>query len=70
MKSALQSIQERLNACNKDVLELEAINNYIKEALDTVPFTPRHRRIIETACLRCDREIAVLKSKVINVDLP
>ena len=70
MKSALQSIQERLDACNKDVLELEAINNYIKDALNTVPFTPRHHRIIETTCLRCAQEIAVLKSKVINVDLP
>jgi hypothetical protein len=70
MKSALQSIQERLDACEKDVLELEAINNYIKEALNTFPFMPRHRRIIETACLRCAQEIAVLKSKVINADLP
>ena len=70
MKSALQSIQESLDACEKDVLELEAINNYIKEALNTFPFTPRHRRIIETACLQCAQEIAVLKSKVINADLP
>jgi prefoldin subunit 5 len=64
MKSALQSIQERLDACEKEVLELEAMNNQIKEALDTVPFMPRHRRIIEATCLQCAQEIAVLRSKV------
>jgi hypothetical protein len=70
MKSAIQSVQERLDACEKDVLELEAINNYIKEALNAFPFIPQHRQMIETACLRCAQEIAVLKSKVINADLP
>ena len=40
MNSYLQSIRERLDSCKKDVLELEAMNNQIKEALDTVPFMP------------------------------
>jgi phosphopantetheine adenylyltransferase len=64
MIPSLSLIRERLDACKKEVIELEEMNNQIKEALDTVPFTPRHRQQIELTSFRCAKELAMLKSRV------
>jgi hypothetical protein len=41
----------------------------IKEALDTISFTPTHREQIKTAFLRCAKKITILKSKVSTAEL-
>ena len=69
MKSTLSLIQERLDACKKEVIELEEMNNHIKEALDIVPFAPRHHQHIKATFLRCAKEITILKSKVLNTEI-
>jgi hypothetical protein len=68
MNYSLSLIQERLDACKKEVIELEEMNNLIKEALDTVPFTPRHRQQIKTTFLRCAKKITTLKSRVLTTE--
>jgi hypothetical protein len=68
MNYSLSLIQERLDACKKEVIELEEMSNRIKEALDTVPFTPRHRQQIKTTFLRCAKKITTLKSRVLTTE--
>ena len=65
MKSNLSSIQERLDACKKKVAEFEDINKQIKNALDTIPFTPRHRQQIETVFHRCAKKITIMKKRIL-----
>jgi hypothetical protein len=65
MKSNLSSIQERLDACKKEVTELEEMNKQIKNALGTIPFAPRHRQQIETVFHRCAKKITILKSRIL-----
>ena len=65
MKSNLSSIQERLDACKKEVTELEEMHKQIKNALDTIPFTPRQCQQIETAFHRCAKKITILKSRIL-----
>jgi hypothetical protein len=67
MKSNLSLIQERLDACKKEVTELEEMNKQIKNALNTIPFTPRHRQQIKTAFHRCAKKITILKSRILTV---
>jgi hypothetical protein len=62
MKSTLLLIRQRLDACKKEVIELEEMNNHIMESSDTVPFTPRYRQQIKNTYLRYAKEIAMLKS--------
>jgi hypothetical protein len=69
MKSSLSLIRERFIAYKKEVIELEEMNNQIMEALDTVPFTPRHRQKIKTIFLRCAEKINMLKSRVLTTEL-
>jgi hypothetical protein len=68
MKSTFSLIREKLDACKKDVIELEKMNNQIREALDTVPFTLRYRQQIEVTVLRCAKKITLLKSRVLNTE--
>jgi len=69
MISTFSLIRGRLNACKKEVIELEEMNNQIREALDTTPLTPRQRQRIKTTFLRYAKEITLLKSKVQNTEL-
>jgi hypothetical protein len=69
MKSSLSLIRQKLDACKKEVIELEEMHNQIKEALDTAPFTPRHRQQIKTTFLRCAKNITMLKSRVLTTEL-
>jgi hypothetical protein len=69
MKTTLSLVRGRLNDCKKAVFELEELNNQIREALDTVPFTPQHRQQIKTTFLRCAKEITMLKSKVLTAEI-
>ena len=69
MKSSLSLIRGRLDTCKKEVIELEEMNNQIRDALDTVPFTPRYRQQIEVTFLRCANKITLLKSRVLNTEI-
>ena len=69
MKSNLSLIRERLDACKQEVIELEKMNNKIKDALDTIPFAPRHRQQIITIFVLCAKRITMLKSKVLTSEL-
>lgn len=69
MKSTLLLIQGRLNACKKEVIELEETNNQLREALDSVPLAPQYRQHIELAYLRCAKKISKLKSRVLNTEI-
>jgi hypothetical protein len=69
MKSTFSLIRRKLDACKKDVIELEKMYNQIREALDTVPFTLRHRQQIEVTVLRCAKKITLLKSRVLNAEI-
>jgi hypothetical protein len=69
MKSSLSLIRQKLDACKKEVVELEQMNNHIKEVLDTIPFTPQYRQQIKTTFLRCAKKITMLKSRVLTTEL-
>jgi hypothetical protein len=69
MKSTFSLIRGTLDACKKEVIELEKMNNQIWEALDTVPFTLRYRQQIEDTVLRCAKIITLLKSRVLNTEI-
>jgi hypothetical protein len=69
MKSSLSSIRQKLDACKKEVIDLDEMHNQIKEALDTVPFTPRHRQQIKATFLRCAKKNTLLKSRVLTTEL-
>jgi uridylate kinase len=68
MNSTFSLIRGRLDACKKEVIELEEMNNQIREAMDTVPFTLRYRQQIEVTVLRCAKKITLLKSRVLNTE--
>jgi hypothetical protein len=69
MKSSLLLIRSRLDACKKEVIELEEMSRQIKKALDTVPFIPRHRQQIKSVSLLCTKKITILKSRVLTTEL-
>jgi len=69
MKLTLSLLWERLDACKKEVIELEKVNDQIRDALDTIPFAPRHRQQIKTTFVLCTKKISKLKSRVPNSEI-
>lgn len=69
MKSSFLLLQKRLDACKKEISELEEIYNQLREALGSIPIDPQHRQQIEITYLQCAKKISILKSRVLYTEM-
>lgn len=69
MKLTLSLIRHKLDDCKTEIAHLEGINNHIKNVLENFPLPPRSRKIIEADCLRCSKDIQMIKSTVRNTEI-